>query len=76
MKTIRILYTCNIWHERSSYSIVGVFTTTKRAIAYAKEHAKITGSQLKFADIHDLQILNQTHGRDENYLIDKFPLNP
>ncbi len=66
---VYLLYSGNAWMNTSSLQLLAVCSSENNAIDLAKKHARDSEQPLDVDDEYELEINNQTYGRDENYLI-------
>lgn len=69
-----VLFSCDAWHTHSSKDLVGVFTNKaayKQYLSDMKDDKKLSTEDLK-----DMELYQQTQGRDMNYLIELHEINP
>lgn len=72
---VYVLYTCDAWLTYTSRTMEAICTSTKQALAFAKEIAKEIKEELTEADYQYLETHNQTQGRSTNFSIDAICLN-
>lgn len=72
MKTVQLVYTCDLWHCTASKSLFGVYSTKNKALKAIKKNSPSISQN----DINNLNAWNQTQGLEENYIIDSATLNP
>ena len=76
-RKVIILFSCDAWHTYSSMSILGLFTSKGKAIAYAKRDAKASEEgAIDDDDIYNLNHINQTQNRGSNYHMEEREVNP
>jgi hypothetical protein len=73
--TIYILFTTDAWHTNASKEIISAHKRFEPAITAAKIHSESDEEPLSDTDIENLRAINQTQGRDLNYLIELHDLN-
>jgi hypothetical protein len=73
--TIYILFSTDAWNTNASKEIISVNKRFEPAITAAKRHADADEEPLSDTDIENLRAINQTQGRDLNYLIELHDLN-
>lgn len=69
-----ILFSCNAWHEYSSFEPQAVFSSADKAEKFLKRNKR----RLNLADddIECFMQYRQTQGKGTNYLIQPCPLDP
>ena len=72
MKTYYLVYSCGAWHSHSSKKVIGVFTTRNNAMKGIENHSNYT---LTKDDKDNLERINQTQGKNINYMIELIVLN-
>ena len=76
MKSVFILYSCNLSCSPSEKVILGVFTTKVKAVAYARRYAsKSEYGKLDPDDIRSLYTNDCTYNRDENFMIEHWDVD-
>lgn len=80
MDEVFVLFTTDTWHTPDSKSLIGVFTSHAKAVKGADDHSK--ESEEGELSKHDVLLIgwknggiNQTQGRSENYIIEKWLTN-
>ena len=68
-----ILFSCNAWHEYSSFEPKAVFSSIERQQTSCKEQKKL---KLEEDDIECFRQHSQTQGGNTNYLVQSCPYNP
>lgn len=69
-----ILFTCDEWHSHSSKDIIGIFNDEEAYNQYIIDMQN--DRKLNKDDVKNLREYQQTQGKDMNYLIETFALNP
>jgi hypothetical protein len=72
-----ILFQTDQWHSNSSKEVLGLFGKAEYAIESLKSHLNKTldDNQLSSYDERNLLFINQTQGRDINYLLEEYKTN-
>ena len=72
-----ILFQTDQWLSNSSKEVVGVFDKAEYAVECLKSHLNKTldDDQLSSDDERNLLLINQTQGRDINYLLEEYKTN-
>ena len=77
-KQIYILITCDNWHSKDSYEIVGVYKKIEKAQKIAIKIAKQNMSKAEYNDekqqLLDLHTTKQTQGLNTNFIIQAWDL--
>ncbi len=68
-----ILFSCNAWHEYSSFEPKAVFFHRKGSRLPTKNRRKL---KLEEDDVECFRQHSQTQGRNTNYLVQSCPYNP
>ena len=76
-----ILFSCNAWHEYSSFEPKAVFSSIEKAadsIEKAADFLQKNRRKLKLEedDVECFRQHSQTQGRNTNYLVQSCPYNP
>lgn len=64
-----ILYQTDAWNSSKSECVLAVCSTHQKAIEFADKNAIENGMQLSLHDLHLLEEIGQTQGRNTNYMI-------
>lgn len=77
MKTIVIVYVADGFHSVNSTEVIGVATSKHEAIKLLKAEVKRNPDYdpLDSDDLKNLEDINQTQGREDNFRIEEFNLN-
>lgn len=70
MKTVYIVFSTDAWHSHTSKVLFGVFTSHEIAVKTIKKTHK-----LNEWDITSLCDINQTQGRNTNFVIEEITIN-
>lgn len=72
-----LVHTCNVWHQRSSYELIGIADTKAIATTLIKSHAEKQGETISEHDLHLLETINQTQGHEgeSEYIIEAYSPN-
>lgn len=69
-----ILFSCNTWHEYSSFEPQAVFSSEDKAAEFLKKNKRKL--KLEDDDIECFMQYHQTQGKGTNYLIQPCPFDP
>ncbi len=69
-KIIYFVFTTDAWLSHKSKCLTNAFENKEKALKFIKNDAKKYGDDLSKNDITNLLLINQTQGRNENYLIE------
>ena len=69
-----ILFSCNAWHEYSSFEPKAVFSSIEKAADFLQKNRREL--KLEEDDIECFRQHSQTQGRNTNYLVQSCPYNP
>jgi len=70
-KDVLLLSSCDAWHSRDSFRTIGIFSTFNTLFRYLKKYDKLTE-----CDIFKIIAIGQTQGREVNYCVERFNVNP
>lgn len=69
-KEMIILFQTDEWHSEDSKYLLGIFTSKHHAITVLKKYIEFSDLELLSEnDLDNLEKINQTQGRDENYML-------
>ena len=75
-KTYVLVYTSDAWHTNASKTVIGLFSSIDTSISNIKTYIKTEDLEpLNSDDERNLFVLNQTQGRDVNFIIESITLN-
>lgn len=69
-----ILFSCNAWHEYSSFEPKAVFSSIEKAADFLQKNRRKL--KLEEDDVECFRQHSQTQSRNTNYLIQSCPYNP
>lgn len=69
-----ILFSCNAWHEYSSFEPKAVFSSIEKAADFLQKNRRKL--KLEENDIECFRQHSQTQGRNTNYLVQSCTYNP
>ena len=69
-----ILFSCNAWHEYSSFESKAVFSSIEKAADFLQKNRRKL--KLEEDDIECFRQFRQTQCRSTNYLVQSCPYNP
>jgi len=72
-----ILFQTDQWLSNSSREVIGIFDKAEYAVESLKSHLNkvLDDDQLSSDDERNLLLINQTQGRDINYLLEEYKTN-
>lgn len=62
MNKVYLAFTCNTWHQRDSFSLIGAGASWEDAIEIVKTKAAKEGNHISDDDMHLLNTIRQTQG--------------